>query len=193
MKNSPRYGSGSSIADQCAQRISRLFSDIVKEKPTPDGYAMIPGLFSWALVISMGKELGATPNGRNAGDAISQGANPNPGFRVDAAATALAQAIALVQPGYGNTAPMQIDVDPALARESDGAAIVESLVRTHFILGGTQINMNVVDAKKILEANEDTSKYPDLVVRVTGFSAYFSSLSPELRQFIVDRMLREDA
>lgn len=191
MKNSPRYGSGGSIADRWAQRVARLFSDIVKEKPTPKGYAMIPGLFSWALVIGMGKELGATPNGRHAGEAISQGANPHPGFRTDAAATALAEAIALVQPGWGNTAPMQIDIDPGLARESEGAAIIESLVRTHFTLGGTQINMNVVDAKKVLEANKDPGKFPDLVVRVTGFSAYFASLSPGLRQFVVDRMIRE--
>jgi pyruvate-formate lyase len=193
MKNSPRYGSGGSIADEAARRISQLFTGIVKEKRTPDGFLLLPGLFSWALVIGMGKELGATPNGRHAGDVISQGANPNHGFRTDAAATALAEAIALVQPGFGNTAPMQIDIDPGLARESDGAAIVESLVRTHFTLGGTQINMNVVDAKKVLEAHKDPGKYPDLVVRVTGFSAYFASLSPELRQFVVDRMLREGA
>jgi pyruvate-formate lyase len=193
MKASPRYGRGGSIADASAQRIARIFTDLVREKPTPDGYRMLPGLFSWALVIGMGKELGATPNGRRAGEVISQGANPNPGFRADAAATALAEAIALVQPGYGNTAPMQIDMDPGLAREEDGAAIVESLVRTHFALGGTQINMNVVDAKKVLEAHADPGKYPDLVVRVTGFSAYFASLSPELRQFVVDRMLRESA
>jgi pyruvate-formate lyase len=193
MKSGPRYGMGGSIADSSAQRIARLFAGIVREKPTPDGYQMLPGLFSWALVLGMGKELGATPNGRRAGEAISQGANPNPGFRVDAAATALAQAIALVQPGFGNTAPMQIDIDPGLARDEEGVAIVESLVRTHFALGGTQINMNVVDAKTILEAHADPSKHPDLVVRVTGFSAYFASLSPELRQFVVDRMLRESA
>jgi pyruvate-formate lyase len=47
--------------------------------------------------------------------------------------------------------------------------------------------------KKVLEARKDPGKYPDLVVRVTGFSASFASLSPELRQFVVDRMLREGA
>ncbi len=67
---------------------------------------------------------------------------------------------------------------------------MESLIRTHFELGGTQINLNVVDAKKVLEAYEDPSRHPDLVVRVTGFSAYFASLSPDMRKFVVDRMLR---
>jgi pyruvate-formate lyase len=193
MKNGPRYGSGGSLGDRWAQRVSALFTRTVKERKTPEGFTMLPGLFSWALVIAMGKELGATPNGRRSGDVISHGANPNPGFRADAAATALCEAVALVQPGYGNTAPMQIDIDPGLAGDREGIAIVESLIRTHFALGGTQINMNVLDAKKVLEAHRDPEKYPDLVVRVTGFSAYFASLSPELRLFVVDRILREGA
>ena len=66
---------------------------------------MIPGLFSWASMIAMGKEIGATPNGRHAGEPISHGPNPDPGFRKDGAPTALAVAVAAVQPGYGNTAP----------------------------------------------------------------------------------------
>ena len=150
---------------------------------------MIPGLFSWANTIPMGKEVGATPNGRHAGDPISHGANPDPGFRKDGAPTAMAVAIASVQPGYGNTAPMQIELDPLIARDEGGVELVASLIRTHFDLGGTQINLNIMDAEQVLEAHKDPSKYPDLVVRVTGFSAYFASLSPEFRQLVVDRII----
>lgn len=189
MRNVPRYGSGGSRADDFAARISQSFTQIVKEKPTPDGFNMIPGLFSWANTIPMGKALGATPNGRYAGDPISHGANPDPGYRKDGAPTAMAVAIAGVQPGYGNTAPMQIEFDPGIAREQGGVEHVAQLIRTHFELGGTQINMNIMDVDKVLEAHKDPSKYPDLVVRVTGFSAYFASLSPEFRQLVVDRIL----
>jgi pyruvate-formate lyase len=76
---------------------------------------------------------------------------------------------------------------------ADSPGIVESLIATHFELGGTQINLNVVDAATVLEAYDDPSKHPDLVVRVTGFSAFFSSLSPEMRKFVVDRMIRDGA
>lgn len=191
MKSVPRYGSGGSRADAYAVHIAQTFTQLVKEKPTPAGYSMIPGLFSWASTIPMGKDLGATPNGRHAGAPISHGANPDPGFRKDGAPTAMAVAIASVQPGYGNTAPMQIDMDPALSRDEGATEKIASLIKTHFDLGGTQINMNVLDAAKILEANEDPSKYPDLIVRVTGFSAYFASLSPEFRQLVVDRVIAE--
>lgn len=189
MKNIPRYGSGGSRADEYAVRISQAFIRLVKENSTPAGYNMIPGLFSWANTIPMGKNLGATPNGRHAGDPISHGANPDPGFRKDGAATAMAVAIASVQPGYGNAAPMQIEIDPAISNEEGAVDVVSSLIKTHFDLGGTMVNINVMDAEKVLEAHKDPGKYSDLVVRVTGFSAYFSSLSPEFRQLVVDRII----
>lgn len=190
----PRYGRGGTRADEWAVRISRTFTRLVKEKPTPNGYNMIPGLFSWASMISMGQKVGATPNGRHAHAPISHGANPDPGFtRGGSAPTAMAVAVASVQCGYGNTAPLQLDMDPGLARGEEGLAKIEALIRGHFEMGGTMINMNVIDKKQILEAHKDPSKYPNLIVRVTGFSAYFASLSKDLRQLIVDRIVAEES
>jgi pyruvate-formate lyase len=191
MRSIPRYGFGGSLADSYAVRISRSFTYLVKEKPTPQGRNMIPGLFSWANTIPMGKELGATPNGRHAGAPISHGSNPDPGFRHDGAPTAMAVAIASVQPGWGNTAPMQLELDPGISKDEGGVELVSNLIRTHFDLGGTQINLNVMNAAQVLEAHQDPSRYPELIVRVTGFSAYFASLSKEFRQLVVDRIIAE--
>ncbi len=191
MRNIPRYGSGGSCGDAYGQYVARTFTTLVKEKPTPHGFTMIPGIFSWAANIAMGRDVRATPNGRHAGAPISHGPNPDPGFRRDAAPTALALAVASVQPGYGNTAPMQIEIDPGLSRNPEDIDKVMSLIKTHFDLGGTQINMNIVDKKAILEAHADPATHPDLVVRVTGFSAFFASLSPEMRQVVVDRIIAE--
>jgi len=192
MRNAPRYGSGGSAGDEFAVRITRLFTSLVKERPTPAGFNMIPGLFSWAGQIGMGEGLKATPNGRRAGEAISHGANPDPGFRADGAPTALSNAIAAVQPHWGNSAPMQIELDPGWCGNGRGVEQVAQLIRTHMEMGGTQININVLDREQLRAANEDPSKYPDLVVRLTGFSVYFASLSPEFRQMVVDRILGAD-
>ncbi|MFW6309313.1 MAG: pyruvate formate lyase family protein [bacterium] len=193
MKNIPRYGRGNTQGDKYAVKITEIFTEMVKEDTTPEGYNMIPGIFSWANTIPMGKNLEATPNGRYAGDPISHGANPDPGFREDGAATAMARAIASVQCGYGNTVPMQIEIDPEITEEEQGVEYIMSLIKTHFNLGGTMINMNIMDEEKVLEAHEDPEKHPDLVVRVTGFSAYFSSLSQEFRQLVVDRILSKQS
>lgn len=190
MHSIPRYGSGGSRADEWAVQVTAKFVDLVKARPTPDGHNLIPGHFSWANTIPMGRQTGATPNGRHAGAPISHGANPDPGFRRDGAPSAMARAIASVQCGWGNSSPMQLELDPGLARDEGGLESVYHLLKTHMDLGGTQVNLNVMDADKVLEAHSDPTKYPDLVVRVTGFSAYFASLSPEFRQIVVDRIIR---
>jgi formate C-acetyltransferase len=64
-----------------------------------------------------------------------------------------------------------------------------NIILTHFELGGTLININVLDGEKLIEANKDPNLHPDLVVRVTGFTAYFASLSPKFRQLVVDRFI----
>ena len=56
-------------------------------------------------------------------------------------------------------------------------------------MGGTLLNINILDKDTLLQANEDPARFPDLVVRVTGFTAYFVTLSPEFRQLVVDRVV----
>jgi formate C-acetyltransferase len=187
----PRFGSGRSAADGWAERIAATFTELVTARPTPGGATMVPGLFSWAAVIPFGRRLGATPDGRRAGEPVSHGPNPQPGANRGRPATPLqlASAVARVQCGYGNTAPLQLDLDPGLAGDDEGLAKVEALLRTHFAQGGTMVNLNVLDKATLLAAKDDPEAYPDLIVRVTGFSAYFASLSPELRQFVVDRVV----
>ncbi len=193
MKHIPRFGSGGSPGDEYAEKITKRFTEIVKEHPTPNGLNCIPGIFSWASTIPMGKAVGATPNGRHAGAPISHGANPDPGFARESsgAPTALSNAVAAVQCGYGNTVPLQLDMDPGLRRDEGGLAAVKALIRSHFDQGGTLINMNVLNKEQILRAHENPALYPDLIVRVTGFSAYFSSLSKEFRQLVVDRIVED--
>lgn len=155
----------------------------------PNGRQLVPGWFSWARTIEYGSKVGATPNGRRRGEPISHGANPNPHFRQDGAPTAQSNGIASVQCGYGNTAPLQIEFDPHVAADEKGVDTVLALIEGHFKQGGTLININVLDGEKLMKANENPEEYPDLVVRVTGFTAYFASLSPQFRQLVVDRFL----
>ncbi|HEY9076737.1 MAG TPA: pyruvate formate lyase family protein [Anaerolineaceae bacterium] len=191
LKNIPRFGTGGTIADRWAKRISEAYTQLVRGTPTPKGYTIIPGLFSHGGIAKYGADLDATPNGRHAGAPVSHSANPDPGFMPDGggALTAKSNAVAEVQPGWGNSAPLQLDVDSHLLREVGGIEALESLIRTHNQLGGTLVNLNIVSKEKILAAHKDPTKYPDLMVRVTGYSAYFHSLSPEYRQQIVDRLL----
>lgn len=191
LQGGSKFGHGGTPADLWAARISDSFTRMVADKKTPKGYLTIPGLFSWANTVPFGKAVGATPNGRKAGEPISHGANPNPGFREDGAFTAMAKAIAGVQPGYGNTAPFQLELNPTITDREKAIENVAAVISGHFDLGGTLVNVNIVDADKIREADRDLSRYPNLIVRVTGFSAYFAALSPEFRKLVVDRIVQD--
>ncbi len=186
-----KFGQGNSLGDKWAGWLTDVFSGAVTAANTPGGRRLIPGWFSWADTIRFGKSVGATPDGRRANAPISHGANPNPGFRKDHALTAMCKAIAAVQPGYGNTAPWQLELDIGACNVEDASEKIGALIRTHFELGGTLININVINAEEILQAHENPDLYPDLIVRVTGFTAYFSSLSREFRQLVVDRIIIE--
>ena len=191
LASTPKYGHGGTEGDKWAKRVSECFTNMISGERTPDGYLTIPGLFSWANTIPFGKDVGATPNGRHAKAPINHGANPHNGFRKDGAFTAAAKAIASVQPGYGNTAPFQLELNTTMTDRENAIDHVMAVIRGHFDLGGTLVNVNIVNKDTILAAHADPKAYPNLVVRVTGFTAYFSALSPEFRQLVVDRILTE--
>lgn len=191
LNSAPKYCHGGTISDTWAKRLTESWVTAVKSQGMPEGRQLIPGWFSWARTIEYGSKVGATPNGRRAGEPISHGANPNIHFRHDGAATAQSNGIAMVQCGYGNTAPLQIEFDPYVEADDKGIDVILQLIEGHFKQGGTLININVLDTEKLLKANDNPDLYPDLVVRVTGFTAYFASLSPKFRQLVVDRFLTE--
>ncbi len=187
--HSEHYGGGDTLGDKWAERVKDLYTGLVRglcDKYT--GVNFIPGFFSWSNTILLGKSVGATPNGRKAGTPINHGANPCSGFRPDGAVTSMCNSIARIQPGYGNTAPVQLEVDPGIGNDEEGIDKMAAMVKTIMNTGNTLLNINIIDTDKILEAHKDPLKYPDLVVRVTGFTAYFAMLSPEFRQLVVDRI-----
>lgn len=197
MLNSERYCGGNTLGDKWAVKVNGLYTKLVRaqvekarrEDPDYPEIQFIPGWFSWSNTLEFGSNVRATPNGRFHGDAINHGANPTFGFRRDGAVTALANSIAAVQPLYGNCTPVQLELDPGIADTDEGVEKMVAMIRTILEDGNTLLNINIIDSNKVLAAHKDPSLYPDLVVRVTGFTAYFSMLSPEFRQLVVERIL----
>ena len=187
----PQYGAGGTRADYWAERVEDTYTDLMRGTPSKGGLTVLPGIFSHGDVFRHGENLPATPNGRRSGEAISHSADPDPGFLPGGgtAPTAKANAVARVQSGWGNSTPLQVDIDAGLVTEKGGVDNIKAYIKTHNNMGGTLININVIDKNKILEAHKNPNLYPDLVVRVTGYSAFFKSLSPEYRQQVVDRWL----
>ncbi|MFV0399898.1 MAG: pyruvate formate lyase family protein [Oscillospiraceae bacterium] len=193
LKNIPRFGHPESLAAPWAERIRDFYVQEVSGTPTPKHrLSVIPGMFSHGDVMVYGEDTPATPNGRRQGEAISHSAEPDPGFAsgvMSFAPTLKANAVAAVQPGLGNSAPLHLDIDSNMIREAGSVDALCALVHAHNRMGGTLINLNLVTPEQIREAHENPDSHPDLIVRVTGYSAFFASLSKEYRQQVVDRYL----
>ena len=88
-------------------------------------------------------------------------------------------------------APGTLVVNARFAREMfDSPAQrdkLRALVRSYFDLGGMQLQVNVIDQELLRRACERPEDYPDLIVRVGGYSEYFIRLSPELRRSVLER------
>ena len=193
LKNIDRLGVPKARSMDWAVKIRDHFVLYCKNNPTHKYHLpLIPGMFSHGDIISYGKQVPATPNGRYAGEPISHSNEPDPGFAKGIntySPTLKASAVARLQPGYGNSSPLHLDIDDTLIRNNGGIEALAALIHTHEQMGGTLINLNCVTKERLLKAHDNPESDPDLVVRVTGFSAFFASLSKEYRQQIVDRFL----
>lgn len=196
LKNIPRFGNPDSLAENWAAKIKDTFVYHTKKSKTPKhNIDVIPGLFSHGDIYAYGKNLPATPNGRKLGDPISHSSEPDPGFAqglTSFSPTLKANAVAIAQAGYGNSAPLHLDIDSDMMMREGGIEALIALIKTHNDMGGTLINLNCITKEQIRKAHENPDNYPDLVVRVTGYSAFFASLSKEYRQQVVDRYLTDD-
>ena len=196
LKNIHRFGTPDSPAERWAVKIRDDYVSYCKGSLTPKHHLMIiPGMFSHGDVYMYGNVTKATPNGRKDGEPISHSSEPDPGFArgVQTFSPSLkANAVAKTQAGYGNSAPLHLDIDTDLLSSSGGVDALVTLIHTHNHMNGTLINLNCLTKQKLLEAHEDPSTHPDLVVRVTGYSAFFASLSKEYRQQVVDRFLANE-
>ncbi len=74
-----------------------------------------------------------------------------------------------------------------MVNKNNGLKRFVSLIDRYFAAGGSQMQFNVVSKKTLLEAQEDPEKYANLLVRVAGYSAYFTQLSKEVQQDIIER------
>ena len=192
LKNIKRFGDPDSLATAWAEKVRDVFVRLCKKTTPKHHIKIIPGMFSHGDVYSYGRRLGATPNGRFRGDEISHSNEPDPGFArgLDSFSPSLkATAVAKLQPGYGNSAPVHLDIDTDMLSKNGGIDALIALIHAHNHMGGTLINMNCLSKQKLLEAHENPARHPDLVVRVTGYSAFFASLSKDYRQQIIDRFL----
>lgn len=196
MKNKvPKFGNDNDYADKWVVAIEDYIGSSLRNnyKSSKYGKGPVPCCFSYSQSpvtgnISFGSRIGATPDGRSAGDVVNNGVSPANGSERNGATAACNSVgkIPTIWDQKGNIFNMRL-APSTIATEESRRKII-SMVRAFFDKDGQQIQFNVTDNETLRKAQKNPEEYSDLMVRVSGYSALFTSLGESAQNDVINRM-----
>lgn len=183
----PRFGNDLPEVDALARELVARFCAMVTARKTAFGGHYKASLISYGLNVYEGALEPATPDGRHAGEPLSNSMSPSNGAerRGPTAAMSSVARIDHTLIGYGNSLNMRLPL--GILNSEKGVESVAHLVRGYFDKGGFHVQFNAVDTATLLAAQQRPQDYGDLIVRVSGYSAYFTRLGRRIQDDIIGR------
>ena len=188
--HTPFFGNDDEYADTIAVRV---YDDLVKAiegRPNTRGGKTQLNMLSTTCHNYFGSVCGATPNGRFAHFAISDGTSPAHGSDSHGPTAVIKSLGRLDQTKSGGTL-LNVRFVPALLKREEDQKKLASLIRTYFKFGGHHIQFNIVDTATLHDAQQHPEEYRDLLVRVAGYSDYFNDMTEQLQNEIIARTENE--
>jgi pyruvate formate-lyase/glycerol dehydratase family glycyl radical enzyme len=184
----PRWGNDRDDVDGLANEVNALYAGFCWAHADPRGGRYTCGVWPVEGHVHSGRWTGAGPDGRRAGTTLADGVGACHGAD-RGGPTALLRSVAKLNNvdhwAAGNTC--NIKFSRSLIAAPSGVGLLRDLVTTYMRLGGQQLQINVVDAETLRDARVHPERYQDLIVRVAGFSAYFTLLSADVQDEIIMR------
>jgi len=190
LNRTPFFGNDDAYADEIAVKVYDDLYDSIEGKPNTKGECFHLNMLSTTCHVYFGKVMGATPNGRLAGKAISDGTSPSHGADTHGPSAVVKSLGKLDQIKSGGTLLNQRFMPSLLKRESDVVKLTQ-LIRSYFALGGHHIQFNIVDTATLKAAQATPEDYRDLLVRMAGYSDYFNDMNDDLQQDVIARTENE--
>lgn len=190
LNRTPFFGNDDEYADSIAVKMFDDLYDTIEGKPNTKGECFHLNMLSTTCHVYFGKVMGATPNGRLAGRAISDGTSPSHGADTHGPSAVIKSLGKLDQVKSGGTLLNQRFLPSLLKREEDISKLA-SLIRSYFALGGHHIQFNIVDTETLYAAQKCPEDYRDLLVRVAGYSDYFNDMNADLQADVIMRTEQE--
>jgi len=171
---------------------ARVFADLARVssgRENSRGGRYEASLFAFRSFTSFGIMTGATPDGRRAGEYLSQSMSPSVlslGQKCD-----IGQVLSALEPLNLTLYPVTAVLDVKLPAfgGGGGAEVIVPVIKRFLQNSGSVLQMNYVNPEVLLEAREHPQRHPDLVVRVTGYSAYFNTLPEAVQDEVIERTL----
>src|SRR5512138_3006559 len=187
--NAPKYGNGIEWVDAIGYDIQRFVMEYAREHPKPHGQSFNLRIIPITFHVPAGKVTMATPNGRPAGEYLSDGIVPSHGCDTKGPTVTL-QSIARATCHIYKTHRedlLNMKMSPANVAGEEGTRRLMQLIRAWSAQKHAHIQFNILNKQTLLEAQKNPEKYRDLVVRVAGYCAYFTDLSPSQQAEIIAR------
>ncbi len=182
----PSYGNDDDEADALAATWAEFLEETT-ESNTVGLHSYVSGFFCWVVHERFGSQTGATPDGRKAGFPLADGAGAAQGREKSGpTASVLSTTKWDHQKALGGLVHNVRFSKQALQTDRDLLAL-RNLIETFLRRGGFEIQVNVVSADMLRDAQEHPENYPDLLVRVAGYSDYFVHLNPNMQAEIIER------
>ncbi len=186
LNKSPKYGNDDDAADDLLRAVFEAYYRAVNGRPNTKGGTYRINLLPTTVHVYFGKVVGATPDGRHAGQPLSEGISPVQGADRKGPTAVIKSASKIDHIRTGGTLLNQ-KFTPQLLATDEGLANLAHLVRSYFKMDGHHIQFNVVTAETLRQAQKHPERYRDLIVRVAGYSDYFVDLSLDLQDEIIRR------
>ena len=186
----PKYGNDQSRewdVDQIAFRLEKRVSDTLKEYRNYWGGPYRLGLYTVEDHAIMGIHTGATADGRKGGESLSNSSGASQGKDKHGPTALINSVTNFPMEEVGNGMVLDVKFTPSLLEEETGKRALRSLIGTYFHKGGMEMQISVVSGETLRAAQEHPENYADLIVRVSGFSAYFCSLRKATQDEIIKR------
>jgi pyruvate formate-lyase/glycerol dehydratase family glycyl radical enzyme len=184
----PRYGNGNAEADRWVQIAADIYVEEVSRHRNTRGGKWLAGFYSMTCGHAFGRYTGALPNGRRAGARLSNGCSPADGADRNGPSALLRSVAALDKSRWCNSQVLNATFDRNTVGGKAGAAKLASLLRTYFIdQDGMQVQPAILNADDLRRARENPEAFPNLLVRVSGYCAYFADLQPDVQDEIIAR------
>jgi formate C-acetyltransferase len=186
LNRTPKYGNDDDYADEIMKTVFEAYYEAVDGRPNTKGGCYRINLLPTTVHVYFGKLVGSTPDGRRAGEPLSEGVSPVQGADRKGPTAVIKSAAKIDHARTGGTLLNQ-KFTPQLLADEEGLDKLAGLIRTYFRLDGHHIQFNVVSSEMLRDAQKHPEKYRDLIVRVAGYSDYFVDLNVELQGEIIKR------
>jgi pyruvate formate-lyase/glycerol dehydratase family glycyl radical enzyme len=188
LRKAPKYGTNNPEADTIALWVTDLLdTESRKHKRPMDGGTYRGLMISAGGQVLAGHALGATPDGRLAREAVSNGMSPTNGTDLMGMTAVFHSAAQACRAKLSGGTALNMNLNPLTLKTDENIEKFAALIEGYFEMGGRQVQFNPMGRVTLLDAQKNPSAYPDLMVKVSGYSYRFVDLSKALQDDIIAR------